>query len=219
VATSSGQREPPAHPRLRLAACDRRSQILAAALEVFAERGFHGTRTRELAERAGVSEALLFHHFPSKEAVIRAIFELMKLDERIRRMEERTRRMSPHEALVSLAEGFLTNLREEPGLFRVLFYGIMETPHLSGEFYDTFLSRLLEIETRLFERAFRERPPAMAGALPGAAVDARIVARSFHGSLLFYMLAVAVSRIESLPAEPRALAESVVNIYLPEDTP
>ncbi len=40
-----------------------------AARAVFAEKGFHGTTTRELAEAAGVSEALLFKHFPSKDAM------------------------------------------------------------------------------------------------------------------------------------------------------
>ena len=43
--------------RPRLPAEDRRSQLIAAALEIFAEQGFHGTPTRELARHAGVSEA------------------------------------------------------------------------------------------------------------------------------------------------------------------
>src|SRR5437867_7190166 len=96
-------------PRSRLTAPDRRSQILAAALEIFAEQGFHGTRTRELAERAGVSEALVFHHFPTKEALIRAILELVGFQERIRLMEERFGEMAPRQALVAIAEHFLTN--------------------------------------------------------------------------------------------------------------
>ena len=42
---------------------------------VFAAKGFDGTTTRELADAAGVSEALLFKHFPNKEA----LFSAMKL--------------------------------------------------------------------------------------------------------------------------------------------
>src|SRR5437762_1514770 len=115
--------DPFAAPRLRLPAGDRRSQILAAAIEVFAEQGFHGTRTRELALRAGALEA------------------------------------------------------------------------------------------RLFARAFAERPePAC------AAVDPATVARSFHGSLLFYNLATAIMRLEPPPSDPRALAEAIVSIYLPGGT-
>lgn len=50
--------------------CDERKEcILAAVRKVFAEKGLEGTTTRELAKEAGVSEALLYKHFPSKEAL------------------------------------------------------------------------------------------------------------------------------------------------------
>jgi len=57
----------------RLTADERRSAIVEAATKVFAENGFHGTTTRELAKAAGVSEALLYKHFPSKESLFSAI--------------------------------------------------------------------------------------------------------------------------------------------------
>src|SRR2546426_9605826 len=66
--------------KLPLPAGDRRSQILAAALQIFSEQGFHGTRTRELAERAGVSEALVFSHFPTKESILRAILDVLDFE-------------------------------------------------------------------------------------------------------------------------------------------
>src|SRR5579859_3754991 len=54
--------------------CDERCHaILAAAKAVFAERGFDGATTRELARAAGVSEALLYKHFPSKESLCAAM--------------------------------------------------------------------------------------------------------------------------------------------------
>src|SRR5437899_4296436 len=57
----------------RLNSEDRRAAIIKAVQRVFAERGFDGTTTRELAEEAGVSEALLFKHFPNKEALYSAM--------------------------------------------------------------------------------------------------------------------------------------------------
>src|SRR5262245_32612129 len=57
----------------KLSAEERRAAIVKAVRRVFAERGFHGTTTRELAEAAGVSEALLFKHFPNKEALYTAM--------------------------------------------------------------------------------------------------------------------------------------------------
>ncbi len=52
---------------------ERRAAILEAVLRVFAEKGFDGTTTRELADAAGVSEALLFEYFPTKDALSAAI--------------------------------------------------------------------------------------------------------------------------------------------------
>jgi AcrR family transcriptional regulator len=60
-------------PSSRIPGDERRDLILEACLKVFAERGFHGATTRELAKAAGVSEALLFRHFPSKEDLYLAL--------------------------------------------------------------------------------------------------------------------------------------------------
>ena len=57
----------------KLSSEERRSAIIRAVRRVFAERGFHGTTTRALADAAGVSEALLFKHFPNKEALYSAM--------------------------------------------------------------------------------------------------------------------------------------------------
>src|ERR1044071_9733238 len=53
----------------RLSAEQRREAIVRAALAVFARKGFANTTTRQLAEAAGVSEALIYKHFPSKESL------------------------------------------------------------------------------------------------------------------------------------------------------
>src|SRR5437764_8427600 len=58
---------------LKLSSEERRAAIIRAVRRLFAEKGFHGTTTRELAEAAGVSEALLFKHFPTKEALYSAM--------------------------------------------------------------------------------------------------------------------------------------------------
>src|SRR6516225_6819951 len=58
---------------LKLSSEERRAAIIKAVQRVFAEKGFDGTTTRELAEAAGVSEALLFKHFPNKEALYSAM--------------------------------------------------------------------------------------------------------------------------------------------------
>jgi AcrR family transcriptional regulator len=48
-------------------------RLMAAAIESFAQRGYHATTTRDIANAAGMSPAALYVHFPSKAAVLSAI--------------------------------------------------------------------------------------------------------------------------------------------------
>ncbi|TBL45318.1 TetR/AcrR family transcriptional regulator [Verrucosispora sp. SN26_14.1] len=50
-----------------------RHRVRAAALELFAERGFHGTGIRDLAQRAGLSTATLYHYMGTKEELLAEI--------------------------------------------------------------------------------------------------------------------------------------------------
>ncbi|MBP2297650.1 TetR/AcrR family transcriptional regulator [Azospirillum picis] len=58
----------------RLDSSARRRAILDAALPLFARKGFAATTTKEIAQAAGVSEALIFKHFPTKASLYEAIF-------------------------------------------------------------------------------------------------------------------------------------------------
>jgi AcrR family transcriptional regulator len=51
----------------------RPQELLAAALEVFVEKGFAAARAEELAQRAGVSKGLLYLYYPSKEEIFKAV--------------------------------------------------------------------------------------------------------------------------------------------------
>ncbi|UGS36831.1 TetR/AcrR family transcriptional regulator [Capillimicrobium parvum] len=50
-----------------MSAADRRAAILDAAMEAFATRGYHGTSLDDVAAAAGVSKALIYEHFSSKQ--------------------------------------------------------------------------------------------------------------------------------------------------------
>jgi TetR/AcrR family transcriptional regulator, transcriptional repressor of aconitase len=60
----------------RLDSDERRKAIVAAAVPLFARKGFAGTTTREIAEAADISEGLLFRHFPSKRQLYAEILQL-----------------------------------------------------------------------------------------------------------------------------------------------
>lgn len=62
-----------AQPRWQRRAEDRPREICAAALEVFAEKGFAAARLEEIARRAGVSKGTLYLYFKDKEDLFRAV--------------------------------------------------------------------------------------------------------------------------------------------------
>ena len=84
----------------RMAGEERRMQILRLAVSLFSQRGFSGTTTREIAQAAGVSEAMVFRHFATKEELYSAILDhraclhdaldpLQKVSEAIKRKDDR----------------------------------------------------------------------------------------------------------------------------------
>lgn len=54
----------------------RRIQIIRAALDLFVERGYYGTKTSQISRRAGISEGLLFHYFPTKEILLEELINI-----------------------------------------------------------------------------------------------------------------------------------------------
>jgi len=52
-----------------------RQQILDAALRQFSHRGYGATSVRDIAEAAGLSKGNVYHHFPDKEAIFRALID------------------------------------------------------------------------------------------------------------------------------------------------
>ncbi|HEV8542229.1 MAG TPA: TetR/AcrR family transcriptional regulator [Verrucomicrobiae bacterium] len=117
----------------RLTSEERKRAIINAALPLFAEKGFGKTTTRDLAEAAGISEPLLYKHFPSKEALYREIqdFSCRETDP----ITSKLRSLPPSgSALVHLVY-FLTRLlvQEKPGdaiswemRFRLMIHSFLE---------------------------------------------------------------------------------------------
>ena len=94
---------------------NRDEEILAAALAVFAERGYDAARIRHIAERAGVSDAALYSHHRSKEAVALALFRrhITRYSGVLREVAE-ARALSVEERVRGLAIRTLDAFADEP---------------------------------------------------------------------------------------------------------
>ena len=57
-----------------------RQLLVSVARELFAERGYAGTSIEEIIRRAGVARGALYHHFPGKDALFRAVYDAVQAE-------------------------------------------------------------------------------------------------------------------------------------------
>lgn len=113
---------------------ERRKRIVRGAMAAFAKSGFRGTRSRDLAAAAGVSEALIYKHFPNKRAIQKAIIE-----ERIRQtgdfLSPDLRSAPLEKALAGMASRILQLSERDPHFMRLLYFAGLEGEPLAPMFF------------------------------------------------------------------------------------
>ena len=169
--------------RERLTSEERRSQILDIALGLFSEKGFNGTRTREIADAAGISETLIFQHFESKEELYNAALrELHKPHPMKPEVEKQMVEKDDFAVFKTLALHIIKHGRQDPRAIRLSIFSALEGTHLAEILHhreetepDTqFLAEY--IQQRVDEGAFKD-------------VNARIAARLFAEAIDMYLVA------------------------------
>lgn len=103
--------------RRRLPVAQRRTQILDTAGAMFAEYGYNGVSTHAVAQQCGVSEGLLFHHFPSKAEIYAAVVarRFDRLDEEMERAAAQLPQNSPKRDTVrALLVTYLDHIAADP---------------------------------------------------------------------------------------------------------
>ncbi len=135
----------------RLPAADRRVQLLKAATAVFARTNYRAARIADIAAEAGVSEPLLYRHFPSKKALFCELLD--RIGRRILEVWEQDTAASPDalDALAVAGRRYLENLACHPAEARLQFQALAECadPDIVGvlrtnhERYATFFEDLV----------------------------------------------------------------------------
>ncbi|MFI6731330.1 TetR/AcrR family transcriptional regulator [Nonomuraea sp. NPDC050451] len=104
---------------------DLRAALLDAAEGLVRERGADGWSLREASARVGVSPSAAYHHFASRDTLVRALSErvLSRLGDRLADACERAAGMTadPHRRLVALGRGYLRWAIEDPAVARLVF--------------------------------------------------------------------------------------------------
>jgi TetR/AcrR family transcriptional regulator len=107
---------------------DARNSIMEAAVALFAERGFHGTTMRDIAERAGVSQGLLHHHFGNKEGLWRTAGEHLSNDFMTYVADALSPDAPAAEAIPGALQTYLRYWRDHPEAFRFNLWRLLEGP-------------------------------------------------------------------------------------------
>ncbi len=164
------QAAPPQFPaKSRMPGGDRRKQLLRVAIEVFARNGFSGTKTRDIAAAAGISEAILFRHFATKEDLYHAILDEKENEGCINDMslmEDAMRRRDDAELLRLIGRHILRAFREDPAFQRLVLYASLEGHIIASLFQQRFAPRSEffknYVRQRQQEGAFRPCDPDIA---------------------------------------------------------
>ncbi len=169
-----------ARKQARFSAQDRRRQIMQVAAPLFARRGFKGTTTRQIAERAGVNEAIIFRHFPHKEELYWAIIEDQCRVTAKKKVQLLRVHATDREAFAAIAEDILRRNTEDTTLSRLLLFSALENHRLSDRFFRTYIAQYYEalagrIRRRIREGRFR-------------CVDPLLSARGFLGMIIYHFL-------------------------------
>jgi AcrR family transcriptional regulator len=110
----------------RLTRAERRHQIVTQAVQVFAERGYHGTTPELVADAAGVPEAVLVKHFEDKAALLRGALDEVRAATVERWREETAAIPDPAAKLHAVAETYLAGARSDAPEVRLLHRALAE---------------------------------------------------------------------------------------------
>jgi AcrR family transcriptional regulator len=164
---------------------ERREQILRIAVRLFSNHGFRGTTTKEIAQAAGVSEAMVFRHFATKEELYAAILDHKACTgsgsfEPQEMAAEAIKRKDDRGVFESLALGALNHHDEDPEFQRLLLYSALEKHKLAQMFFEGFVRKVYDFLGGYIRERQRE------GAL--LEMDPAIVVRGFIGMVMHHSL-------------------------------
>ncbi len=166
----------------------RREQILQTAVSLFSQRGFKGTTTKEIAKAAGVSEAIIFRHFATKDELYGAILHSKTCNDGLHRfpwdsnefLQEAIRQKDDFGVFYNLALEAINNHHKDEPFMRLLFYSALEEHELADRFFGEFVTRVYGfigeyVRERQADGAMRE-------------IDPPVVVRAFLGMLIHHSL-------------------------------
>jgi AcrR family transcriptional regulator len=195
-------------PKTRLTSDERRASIVEAACKLFADKGFRGATTRELAAAVGVTEPVLYEHFKTKRDLYSAIIESKARQgiESVQALSERYANSNDDTGFFkALGMNIIDFYTHDPDVVRLLLYSNLEGHELKDLFHERgafcfgVVSR--HIERRIQEGAIRPVDPVLA-------------ARAFFGMVAHYALTGLVFGFAPIAKSTEEVIDEMVDIFM-----
>jgi AcrR family transcriptional regulator len=169
----------------RLSADERRNQILQVAIKLFSRKGFSGTTTKEIAQAAGVSEAIIFKHFATKSDLYNAILDYKCCEAGIEQafsfLDKAIGSKSDYEIFYELTLNAISHHEKDPEFLRLLMLSALE----GHEFSEIFVRRKIEPLYEILSNYISQRQKD--GAFRGD-INPRLIVRTFFGMITHHAM-------------------------------
>ena len=193
----------------RLPASDRRRQLVETALDFFSRKGFGGTTTKEIAAAAGVTEAIIFRHFPTKQDLYNAVLDHHQNSAQLAECVAQWKTYMDHnddEALVrDIIDKIIESYRRDLRGHRVLLFAALEGHQTGLEHARALKLQIFELLCEYLAR--RQREGAIREGNPGAIVAA-IAGMATHYATRTQMFGFSATSTD------REMADSFVGIVM-----
>lgn len=133
----------------------RREQILEAALQVFAEKGFQVARMQEVANAAGVSNGTVYNYFRSKDEVLLALLAQLAEREQQQEVQALPPPVSLEDFLINQLQRRYRGLRSHKELWRVVLPELITNPNLRQKGFELIFGPVFDTDAALLGKVFR----------------------------------------------------------------
>jgi len=150
-------------------------------MALFASHGFRGVTTSQLADAAGISEAMIYKIFGDKRALYQALIERKIAAGHAVFASEAAEAKNDREFFLQTARELLGRLKKDPSFMRLLLYAALEENELASMFYEQRIREVTDfvaqyIQKRIDDGAFRPT------------IDASLTAQGFLGMIVQYAM-------------------------------
>ncbi len=130
---------------------EKRARILEAAIDVFAEKGFHAARISDIANKAGVADGTIYLYFKHKEDILLSVFE-EKMDELMVELGAALEGIpDPRDRIRAFARHHVYQLRKHPALAQVFQVELRQSRKFLREYRPEKLWAYLEMFGKMVE--------------------------------------------------------------------